>query len=108
VELDPTDPSLDVGTASPAFNQVEMEERLTAHVEHVGFLLDDPGPGTNLGQQVVEVVEQLRGAVRHRSILAALRGSARGSLSCRCAPPAPRPPHGAHPVALADDRRYTP
>ena len=50
IELDPTGPSLDVGTAPPPFNQVEMEERLTAHVEHVGFLLDDSGPGANLGQ----------------------------------------------------------
>jgi len=30
VDLDPTGPSLHVGTASPSFNQVEMEERLTA------------------------------------------------------------------------------
>src|SRR4029453_4479833 len=60
-ELDPTGPSLNVGTAPPSFDQVEMEERPTAHVEHVGFLLDDPGPGANLRQQVGEVVEQPRG-----------------------------------------------
>jgi len=34
-----------------------MEERLSSHIEHVGFLLDDSGPGANLSQQVGEVVE---------------------------------------------------
>src|SRR5882724_1653983 len=68
VELDPTGPPLHVGTAPPSFDQVKMEERLTAHVEHVGFLLDDPGPRANLRQEIGEVVEQLRGTVRHRSI----------------------------------------
>ena len=41
VELDPTGPSFNVGTAPPSFNQVEMQERPTAHVEHVGLLLGD-------------------------------------------------------------------
>jgi hypothetical protein len=74
VALRPACPrALDVGTAAPAVDQVEVEERRAPHVEHVGFLLDDPGPRAQLGQQVGEVVEFRWRAMRHLSILAGRR-----------------------------------
>jgi hypothetical protein len=42
-----------------------MEERLAAHVEDSGLLLDDAGPGTDLGQHIGDVVEQRGRAIRH-------------------------------------------
>jgi hypothetical protein len=48
---------------------VEVEERLTAHVEDARLLLDDARPGADLVEEIGQVVQELRRPVRHKPIL---------------------------------------
>jgi len=46
-----------------------MEERFAAHVEDAGLLLDDARPGADLVEEIGQVVQKLRRAMRHEAIL---------------------------------------
>jgi hypothetical protein len=48
---------------------VEVEKRLTAHVEDARLLLDDARPGADLVEEIGQVVQQLRRPMRHEAIL---------------------------------------
>ena len=85
VELYPLRASLEVGTAPTPCEQVKVEERLVVRVEDARPFLDDPGPRPQVGEQVGEVIEQLRRTVRHGSVFRPLRkaSSAQPDLSAR-------------------------
>jgi hypothetical protein len=69
VELHPAGVSLDVRAPAPSLDQVEVEKRLTAHVEDARFLLGDARPGADLVEEIGQVVQELRRPVRHEAIL---------------------------------------
>ena len=59
----------DVGAAPSVRLPVEVQERLPAHVENAGGLLDHAGPAANLGEELGQVVEQVGWAMRHGSVV---------------------------------------
>src|SRR5213593_2803426 len=69
VQTDPALPSLDVAAPASTLQQVEMQKRLAADVKDAGLVFLDPGPASHFGEYVVEIVEQLGRAVRHRFAL---------------------------------------
>lgn len=78
----------DVGAAPPVRLPVEVQERLPAHVENAGGLLDHAGPVANLGEELGQVVEQVGWAMRHGSVVpsivqveSGLAGAARWALA---------------------------
>jgi hypothetical protein len=65
VELCPTcPPALDVGTAAPALDQVEVEERLVPHVKDVGFGFLSIAVGARRARDRVVTIEAQPGATR--------------------------------------------
>ena len=66
--MHPVRVSLDVRSAPPPCEQVEMEERVFVRVEDARPLLDDAGPGPHASEHVGEVVEQLGWTMGHESV----------------------------------------
>jgi hypothetical protein len=74
-ERHPAIGGLDVRAAPAVGGPVEVQERNPARIEHTTRLLHDPGPSTDLGEETVEVVEQLGRTVRHAVTLRPDRGA---------------------------------